>query len=85
MAKAQELFSKTSECVSDVLRKLSCEYSRAGVSNSFSPGDTSAFKWLNVILGHINVTTPLQLSKSSMLLPGRNKMPSQIKQGGGPD
>ena len=44
-----------------------------------------AFKGLNVILGLYKRNYSLTRARSSALLLGRNKVPGQIKQGGGPD
>ena len=60
-----------------------------GVELIFTGGHISlvvAFKGLNVILGLCKCNYSLQqLCESSVLAPGRNKVPGQIKQGGGPD
>ena len=66
---------------------------KPGVSNSFSPGAISASRLpsrLNIILGlckcNYSLCSRMQnVSKSSMLSRGRNKVPGQIKQGGGLD
>ena len=44
-----------------------------------------AFKGLNVILGLFKCNFLTLGERSSVLLPGRNKVPGRIKQGGGPD
>ena len=62
--------------------------SNPGVSNSFSRGATSVWrlpsKGPNVIVGLCKCNYSLAVA-SSALLPGRNRAPGQIKQGGGPD
>ena len=53
----------------------------------FTGGNISlavAFKGLNVILGLCQCNYSLTWARSSALPLGRNKMPGQMKQGGGP-